>query len=148
MSGSVNKVILIGNLGKDPEIRRLENGGMIGNFSIATSDAYTDKTSGTRKETTDWHTIVVWNKLAEITEKFLKKGMKVFVEGRLKNRTWTDQHGTTKYITEIFANELTILSTKNDSKQSKSDTPPYPTEVPPTITPTNFGVNDEDILPF
>lgn len=147
MSGSVNKAILIGNLGKDPEIRRLENGGIVGNFTIATSDVYVDKSSGEKKETTDWHTVVVWNKLAEITEKYLKKGMKVYVEGRLKNRTWTDQNGTTKYITEIFAHDLTILTAKGTSSATVENTP-YPTEAQPPITPTNLGENTEDILPF
>jgi single-strand DNA-binding protein len=147
MSGSVNKAILIGNLGKDPEIRRLENGGIVGNFTIATSDVYVDKSSGEKKETTDWHTVVVWNKLAEITEKYLKKGMKVYVEGRLKNRTWTDQNGTTKYITEIFAHDLTILTVKGTSSKTV-DNIPYTTEVQPPITPTNLGENTEDILPF
>ncbi len=87
MAGTVNKVILIGNLGKDPEIRRLENGSMVATFSIATSDTYTDKTTGEKKEITDWHDIVVWRGLAEIAEKYLKKGYKVYIEGKLKKRS-------------------------------------------------------------
>ena len=84
MAGSVNKVILIGNLGADPEVRRLENGGMLASFSVATSDVFTDKVTGQKKELTDWHDIVTWGKLAEISEKYLLKGMKVYVEGKLK----------------------------------------------------------------
>lgn len=110
MAGSVNKVILIGNLGKDPEVRHLENGSIVANFSLATSEVYTDKATGVKKENTDWHDVVVWRGLAEVTEKYLKKGYKVYVEGKLKKRSWQDKEGNTRYTTEIVADELTILS--------------------------------------
>ncbi len=110
MAGSVNKVILIGNIGADPEVRRLENGGMLANFSMATSDVITDKVTGQKKELTDWHDIVTWGKLAEITEKYLRKGMKVYVEGKLKKRTWQDKSGNTRYTIEIIADDITMLS--------------------------------------
>ena len=84
MNGTVNKVILIGNLGKDPEIRRLENGAVVATFSIATSESFTDKNSGEKKEITDWHDIVLWRGLAEITEKYIRKGTKIYIEGKLK----------------------------------------------------------------
>ena len=88
MSGSVNKVILVGNLGKDPEIRHLENGATVANFSIATSENYKDRKTGEKVSQTEWHNIVAWRGLAEIAEKYLKKGQKVYIEGKLKTRTW------------------------------------------------------------
>jgi single-strand DNA-binding protein len=148
MAGSVNKVILVGNLGKDPEVRRLENGATVANFSIATSESYTDKSTGERIEQTDWHNIVVWRGLAEIAEKYVKKGTKVYVCGRLKNRTWTDQNGVTKYSTEILADELTILSAKQDSQNTTPNNPPYPTENQPGMNPMDIDNNSEEILPF
>jgi single-strand DNA-binding protein len=150
MAGSVNKVILIGNLGKDPEIRHLENGATVGNFSIATSESYTDRTTGEKRESTDWHDIVVWRGLAEITEKYLKKGTKVFIEGKLKKRSWQDKEGNTRYTIEVVADELTILSrseqserTMNTGQFSNEGTPTPPTSLP------EFG-NDPvgDGLPF
>ncbi|NDA98645.1 MAG: single-stranded DNA-binding protein [Flavobacteriia bacterium] len=110
MNGTVNKVILIGNLGKDPEIRRLENGAVVATFSIATSESFTDKNSGEKKEITDWHDIVLWRGLAEIAEKYIRKGTKIYVEGKLKKRSWQDKEGNTKYNTEVIGEELTILS--------------------------------------
>ena len=96
MNGTVNKVILIGNLGKDPEIRRLENGAVVATFSIATSESFTDKNSGEKKEITDWHDILLWRGLAEIAEKYIRKGTKIYVEGKLKKRSWQDKEGNTK----------------------------------------------------
>ena len=110
MNGTVNKVILIGNLGKDPEIRRLENGAVVATFSIATSESFIDKNSGEKKEITDWHDIVLWRGLAEIAEKYIRKGTKIYVEGKLKKRSWQDKEGNTKYNTEVIGEELTILS--------------------------------------
>jgi single-strand DNA-binding protein len=92
MAGSVNKVILIGNLGKDPEVRALENGAKLARFSIATSESYTDKNTNEKKEITEWHNIVVWRGLADVAENYLKKGMKVYVEGKLRTRSWQDDH--------------------------------------------------------
>src|SRR5690554_4692781 len=94
MAGSINKVILIGNLGKDPEVRVLENGTKLVRFPIATSETYTDKTTGERKSITDWHNIVIWRGLAEVAEKYLTKGQKVYIEGKLKTRTWQDRKST------------------------------------------------------
>ena len=110
MAGSVNKVILIGNLGKDPEVRHLENGAVVANFSIATSETYMDKNTGQKVENTDWHDIVVWRGLAEVVEKYVKKGHKVYVEGKLKKRSWQDKEGITRYSTEVIADEMTMLS--------------------------------------
>ena len=114
MAGSVNKVILVGNLGRDPEIRTFQNGGRVANLSLATSESWKDKTSGERKERTEWHRVVIYNdRLIEIAEKYLKKGAKLYLEGQLETRKWSDQSGTEKYTTEIvlrqFRGELTML---------------------------------------
>jgi single-strand DNA-binding protein len=134
MSGSVNKVILVGNLGKDPEVRHLENGAAVANFSIATSETYKDRKTGEKVSQTEWHNIVAWRGLAEIAERYLKKGHKVYIEGKLKTRSWQDQDGNNRYSTEIITDNLTMLgnsnsndlksnfeeqqSAKNDSKKS------------------------------
>lgn len=112
----VNKVILIGNLGKDPEVRHLEGGASVANFTIATTEAYKDK-SGNRTEHTEWHTIVVWRGLAEVAEKYLKKGMTIYLEGKLRTRSWDDKDGHKRYSTEIVADTFTILSKKENSQQ-------------------------------
>jgi single-strand DNA-binding protein len=119
MAGSVNKVILVGNLGKDPEVRRMTSGEPVVNLSLATSESWKDKSSGERKEKTEWHRVVIFNKnLAEVAEKYLRKGSKVYVEGSLQTRKWTDKDGAEKYSTEIvlqnFRGELTMLDGRND----------------------------------
>ncbi|MCS3726301.1 single-stranded DNA-binding protein [Bradyrhizobium betae] len=114
MAGSVNKVILVGNLGKDPEIRRTQDGRPIANLSIATSETWRDKNSGERKEKTEWHRVVIFNEgLCKVAEQYLKKGAKVYIEGALQTRKWTDQAGVEKYSTEVvlqgFNSTLTML---------------------------------------
>ncbi len=114
MAGSVNKVILVGNLGKDPEVRRLNNGDPVVNLSVATSETWRDKQSGERKEKTEWHRVVIFNEaLAKVAEQYLKKGSTVYVEGQLQTRKYTDQSGAEKYSTEVvlqnFRGELTML---------------------------------------
>jgi single-strand DNA-binding protein len=114
MAGSVNKVILVGNLGKDPEVRSAQNGSKIVNFTLATSETWNDKASGERRERTEWHRVVVFNeRIADVAERFLRKGKKVYVEGSLQTRKWTDQSGQEKYTTEVvidrFRGELTML---------------------------------------
>ena len=114
MAGSVNKVILIGNLGKDPEIRRTQDGRPIANLSIATSETWRDKNTGERKEKTEWHRVVIFNEgLCKVVEQYLKKGSKVYIEGALQTRKWTDQSGVEKYSTEVvlqgFNSTLTML---------------------------------------
>ena len=148
MAGTVNKVILIGNLGKDPEVRHLENGTVVANFPIATSESYTDKNTGQKVENTDWHDIVVWRGLASIVEKYVRKGQKVYIEGKLRKRSWQDKENNTRYATEIIADELTILSRpENTSQQSKS---PYGDEgIPDKPSPVDDIIkNDKDDLPF
>src|ERR1700755_2125009 len=114
MAGSVNKVILVGNLGKDPEIRRTQDGRPIANLSVATSETWRDKATGERKEKTEWHRVVIFSEpLCKIVEQYLKKGAKVYIEGALQTRKWTDQSGVEKYSTEVvlqrFNSALTIL---------------------------------------
>ena len=106
---SVNKVILIGNLGRDPEVRYTANGAAICNAAIATSRSWKDKTSGERQEETEWHRVVFYDRLAEIAGEYLKKGKSVYIEGRLKTRKWTDKDGVERYTTEVIAQEMTML---------------------------------------
>ena len=119
MAGSVNKVILVGNLGKDPEVRRMTSGEPVVNLSVATSESWRDKASGERKEKTEWHRVVIFNKnLAEVAEKYLRKGSKVYVEGQLQTRKWTDKDGAEKYSTEVvltrFRGDLVMLDARGE----------------------------------
>ena len=120
MAGSVNKVILVGNLGRDPEVRFNQEGGKIVNLSVATSESWKDKATGERRDRTEWHRVVVFNdRLADIAERYLKKGSKLYLEGQLQTRKWTDQAGAEKYTTEIvlsrFKGEMTLLDSKGSS---------------------------------
>ena len=120
MAGSVNKVILVGNLGRDPEVRRLNNGSSVVNLRVATSESWRDKTSGERQERTEWHNVVIYNEnLGKVAEQYLKKGSKVYVEGQLQTRKWQDQSGADKYTTEVvlqrFRGELTLLDRAGDN---------------------------------
>jgi len=121
MAGSVNKVILVGNLGADPEIRRLNSGDPVVNIRVATSESWRDKNSGDRKEKTEWHNVVIFNdNLAKVAEQYLKKGMKVYVEGQLQTRKWQDQQGQDRYTTEIvlqkFRGELQMLDSRGQGE--------------------------------
>lgn len=109
MSG-VNKVILVGRLGKDPEVRNLDNGAVVANFTMATSESYKDRTTGEKKEITEWHNIVLWRGLAEISQRYLHKGDMVYIEGKLRTRSW-EKDGITRYTTEVVADNMTMLST-------------------------------------
>ena len=126
MAGSLNKVILIGNLGKDPEVRKMQSGDSVVNFTLATSESWRDKNSGERKEKTEWHNIVVFNdQIAKVAEQYLKKGMKVYVEGALQQRSWDDQAtGQKRYITEIvlqkYRGELQMLDSRNEGSSRGS----------------------------
>src|SRR6202045_3532268 len=121
MAGSVNKVILVGNLGKDPEIRRTQDGRPIANLSVATSESWRDKASGERKERTEWHRVVIFNEnLAKVAEQYLRKGAKVYLEGQLQTRKYTDKDGAEKYSTEVvlqrFRGELVMLDSRRDGE--------------------------------
>jgi single-strand DNA-binding protein len=121
---SVNKVILIGNLGRDPETRYMPEGGAVTNVTIATSYQWKDKTSGDKKEETEWHRVVFFNRLAEIAGEYLKKGSPIYVEGRLKTRKWTDKEGQERYTTEIVADEMKMLGSRGDSGGAAREAPP------------------------
>jgi len=116
MAGSVNKVILIGNLGKDPEVRTMQDGKKVANITLATSESWKDKNTGAKKESTEWHRVVIFGALADIAERYLKKGSKVYVSGQLQTRSWKDTNGADKYTTEVvlqgFGGELTMLGDK------------------------------------
>ncbi len=123
MAGSVNKVILVGNLGRDPEVRRMTSGEPIVNLSVATSESWRDKSSGERKEKTEWHRVVIFNEnLAKIAEQYLRKGSKVYLEGQLATRKWTDKDGVEKYSTEVvlnrFRGELQLLDSRGEGAGS------------------------------
>lgn len=126
MAGSVNKVILVGNLGADPEVRRMQSGDPIVNLRIATSESWRDKNSGERREKTEWHSVVIFNDgLAKVAEQYLKKGMKVYLEGALQTRSWEDQSGQKKYTTEIvlqkFRGELQMLDARGGDDRGHSE---------------------------
>lgn len=148
MSGTLNKVMLIGHLGDEIKMHYFEGGNCIGRFPLATTDTYTNKTTGERISTTEWHNIVVRNKAAEICEKYLSKGDKLYVEGRIKSRQWQAEDGTTKYTTEIQVLEFTFLNTKRS--QDAADKDLSVSASVDTIKNTNFDTkeNDEANLPF
>ncbi|MEM6644215.1 MAG: single-stranded DNA-binding protein [Bacteroidota bacterium] len=139
MSG-VNKVILVGRLGKDPEVRHLENGAAVANFSIATSETYKDRQSGERREQTEWHNIVLWRGLAEVAEKYVKKGDMIYVEGKLRTRSW-EKDGITRYTTEVVGDNMTMLGSKGDRPSGGGDYQPPSVEDAPAESAT-------DDLPF
>jgi single-strand DNA-binding protein len=162
MAGSVNKVILIGNLGADPEIRRTQDGRPIANLRVATSDSWKDKTTGERREKTEWHRVVIFNEnLCRIAEQYLKKGSKVYIEGALQTRKWQDQSGQDKYSTEVvlqnFRGELTLLDRAgaggggNDADAGESGGDfgsPGPTRKVAAATASARGGDMDDEIPF
>ena len=151
MAGSVNKVILIGNLGKDPEVRTTQAGSKIVSFTLATSETWSDRASGERKERTEWHRVVVFNEaIADIAERFLTKGAKVYIEGQLQTRKWTDQGGQEHYTTEVvlprFKGEMTLLSRANTGERSEADGTSSGGYLPRTGHAGTAGPDDE--IPF
>jgi len=158
---SVNKVILVGNVGKDPEVRYLEGGSAVCKFPLATSETYKNK-SGERISTTEWHNIVLWRGLAEIAEKYVKKGNQLYIEGRIRTMSYTDKEGNTRYITEITGDNMTMLGKRSDegspesTNQSQTATEtPKPTQqqsseskVEEPFTDLKDGSDEVDDLPF
>lgn len=141
----VNKVILVGQLGQDPESKSFPNGGSVCNFSIATSESWTDKNTGERKQVTEWVRIVANGKVGEICQQYLKKGSKVYLEGALKTRQWTDQNGQDRYVTEVRISEMQMLDSKPQQQQAQpQQTNSY---AKPTPKPQN-NVDLDDSLPF
>jgi len=155
MNGSLNKVMLIGNLGLDPEIRHFEDGRALGRLRLATSEVYTDR-FGERRERTEWHNVVVRNRLAEICHKYLRKGSKIFVEGRIQYREYTDNSGQQRFVTEIVATNLTFLSPRSSHQENNASKPNEniaaqnsnePSEQEQT-PPESQNQEPEDDLPF
>ena len=143
---SVNKVIIVGNVGRDPETRYMPSGDAVTNISVATSDRYKDKQTGEMKENTEWHRIAFFGKLAEIAGQYLKKGSQVYVEGRLRTRKWTDQSGQEKYSTEIIADSMQMLGARMAGSGDAGDRPKS-SESTPSQAPGGLGAMDDDI-PF
>jgi len=146
----VNKVILIGNLGKDPEVRHLDNGASVANFSIATTETYKDRNSGERVDQTEWHNIVLWRGLAEVAEKYLKKGDSVFIEGKLRTRSW-EKDGVTRYTTEVVGDQMTMLGGKksgDDSGQTSNNAGSKADNQSPRPSQTPNTNSEMDDLPF
>jgi single-strand DNA-binding protein len=144
---SVNKVMLIGNLGKDPEVRATQDGESVTSITLATTESWKDRSSGEKKESTEWHRIVFFRKLAEIAGQYLKKGSQVYIEGSLKTRKWKDQSGQDRYTTEIVASEMTMLGSKtNATAYSKPTTAPI-TTAGKTMPAKPESVFDDD-FPF
>ncbi len=155
MSKGINKVIIVGNLGKEPEMRYMPHGGAITNISVATSESWKDKKTGEPQERTEWHRIIFFNKLAEIAGEYLHKGSKVYVEGKLTTRKWTDQSGQDKYITEILAREMQMLDSRSTGQhdqqggnypdqQAPSQEAPQNAKQPPLNNMEDF----DDDIPF
>ncbi len=152
MTGTLNKVMLIGHLGDEVKMHYFENGGSIGRFPIATNETYTSKQTGEKVTNTEWHNIVLRNKAAEICEKYLSKGDKVYVEGRLKTRQWQGEDGITRYTTEVHVQDFTFLSTKKESMTNAMQSQQN-TATPATNESTNTGATSnepeqKDDLPF
>ena len=129
MSG-INKVIIVGNLGDDPTVRFMPNGGAVANFTVATSETWKDKQSGEQKEKTEWHRIVMYQRLAEIAGEYLKKGSKVYLEGRLQTRKWQNQQGQDQYTTEIIVNDMQMLDSRNNQQQGQQQQGGYQQQQP------------------
>jgi len=145
MAGTLNKVMLIGHLGDEVKMHYFEGGGCVGRFPLATNETYTNKTTNERVTNVEWHNIVLRNKAAEICEKYLTKGDKVYIEGRIKTRKWQDDTGNDRYSTEIQANEFTFLSTKKDSQDTANTQPQKQAENNLEISGKAPNVDD---LPF
>ena len=141
MAGSLNKVMLIGNLGKDPEIRTFEGGNSLARFPLATSETYTNRQTNERVTQTEWHTLVLRRGLAEIAEKYLHKGDKIFVEGKIKTRSWNDNSGEKRYATEIHVDNMTMLSGRRDDESGNEGTQMNPQT-------TDLSKEPDDDLPF
>ena len=143
---SVNKVILVGNVGKDPEVRHLDKGVSVANFSLATSETYLAK-NGERVSTTEWHNIVVWRGLAEVAEKYVTKGRQLYIEGRIRTRAWDDKDGNKRYTTEIYADVMQLLGKRDDngsaSAQGGSAADSYE-----SVNEPDLSQPEEDDLPF
>ncbi|WP_299250116.1 single-stranded DNA-binding protein [uncultured Lacinutrix sp.] len=148
MAGTLNKVMLIGHLGDEVKMHYFEGGGCVGRFPLATNETYTNKTTNERVTNVEWHNIVLRNKAAEICEKYLTKGDKVYIEGRIKTRKWQDESGNDRYSTEIQASEFTFLTTKKDSQATAAPQPAEPQKQVENNTEQAGKAASDDDLPF
>ena len=148
MSGTLNKVMLIGHLGDEVKMHYFEGGNCVGRFPLATNETYTNKQTNERVSNTEWHNIVVRNKAAEICEKYLTKGDKVYIEGRIKTRKWTDDKGMERYSTEIQCTDFTFLTNKNEQQQSQQPNTQNVVSQPQQPTQNSVVADSDDDLPF
>lgn len=164
---SLNKVLLIGNVGKDPEVRHLESGASVATITLATSERFKDKT-GNLQESTEWHTVIAWRQLADLAANYIRKGSQIYVEGRIRTRNWDDQNGIKHYVTEIQADSIQLLGRRADAPQGQTNNSqvgyqqqrqyqpqpqPQPTQQTPQastpiISPADINADDPDDLPF
>ena len=147
MSGTLNKVMLIGHLGDNVKIHYFDDSNCVGRFPLATNETYTNKQTNEKVTNTEWHNVVVRNKAAEICEKYLKKGDRVYIEGRLKTRKWQDDNGNDRYSTEIICTDFTFLTAKNEQTQQTGNSTPVNNTTAPTQTATSNNESADD-LPF
>ena len=145
--GTANKVILVGRLGQDPELKYTPSGAAVANLSVATNRVWKDK-DGNQQKKTDWHRVVAWRQAAEFAGNYLKKGNLVYVEGRLETRSWTDQNDVTRYTTEVIAEALQGMSPKSDRPEASGEAPPPPAEEQPAVEAEAPPAESEDDLPF
>jgi len=148
MARGVNKVILIGNLGKDPEVRYMPNGNAVANITLATSESWKDKSSGEQQEKTEWHRIVMFRRLGEIAGEYLKKGSKVYIEGKLQTRKWQDNSGNDRYTTEIVADQMQMLDSRGGSSASFSGESKSAPAMAPAPAAAAAGGDFDDDIPF
>jgi len=150
MARGVNKVILVGNLGKDPEVRYMPNGNAVANITLATTESWKDKQSGEQQEKTEWHRIVMFRRLGEIAGEYLKKGSQVYIEGKLQTRKWQDNSGNDRYTTEIVANEMQMLGGRGGGGSAgfSGDSAPAQSAPAPAPAPAAAGGDFDDDIPF
>lgn len=150
---ALNKVLLIGNVGKDPDVRHLEGGASVASFTLATTERYRERAGNETRDITEWHNIVAWRGLADLAEKYIRKGTQIYVEGRIRSRSWDDQNGQKRYITEILADNIQLLGRKSDNPAAngggESYQTPYSAPKPaptPVISTPSTSVNDIELL--
>ena len=157
---ALNKVLLIGNVGKDPEIRHLQGGASVATITLATSERYKDR-NGESREITEWHTVIAWRQLADLAENYIRKGSQIYVEGRIRSRSWDDQNGQKRYVTEIQADAIQLLGRRGDNAAAPAQpqqpqnyggysapAQPQPQQTPPIVNPADLTDDGTDDLPF
>ena len=148
MARGVNKVILVGNLGKDPEVRNMPNGNVVANITLATTESWKDKQSGEQQEKTEWHRIVMFRRLGEIAGEYLKKGSQVYIEGKLQTRKWQDNSGNDRYTTEIVASDMQMLGGRGGGGSAGFSGDSAPAQSAPAPAPAAAGGDFDDDIPF